>query len=106
MGAIRTQVRRGLPAGLIHRVEDCRCGGCESRSVGLVPCFHSMSVETPSAVLIVMGKAGNPRVDAMLTRPGERHAFSRNLAFLERFLVLYSPDEIAGSLGPATRQRR
>ena len=27
------------------------------------------------------------------------HAFSRNLAFLERFLVLYSPDEIAGSLG-------
>ena len=31
-----------------HSDKDCRCGGCESRSAGLVPCFHSISVETPS----------------------------------------------------------
>ena len=48
MGAIRTQVRQGLPGNLLHSDKDCRCGGPESRSVGLLPCFHSISVETPS----------------------------------------------------------
>jgi hypothetical protein len=31
----------------------------------------------------------------MLLRPGERHTFGRNLAFLERFLVLYAHDEMS-----------
>ena len=46
-----------------------------------------------------MDKAGNPGVNPMLPRPGERHSFGRNLAFLERFLVLDSHDEIAAPLG-------
>ncbi len=46
----------------------------------------------------MVAEAGNPRINAMLPRPGERHSFGRNLAFLERFLVLDSHDEIAGPL--------
>ena len=42
------QVRHGVLGDFIHSDKDCLCGGRESRSVGLVPCFHSMSVETPS----------------------------------------------------------
>jgi hypothetical protein len=48
MSAIRAQVRHGEPGRSIHRDKDRRYDGRESRSVGLVPCFHSMSVETPS----------------------------------------------------------
>ena len=48
MSAIQAQVRHGVSGDFIHSDKDCRCDGRESRSVGLVPCFHSMSVETPS----------------------------------------------------------
>lgn len=46
--AIQAQVRHGVSRDFIHSDKDCLCCGGESRSVGLVPCFHSMSVETPS----------------------------------------------------------
>jgi hypothetical protein len=45
-----------------------------------------------------MGKAGKPGVNPMLPRPSKRHSLGRNLAFLERFLVLYAHDEIAAAL--------
>jgi hypothetical protein len=45
MSAIEAQAVWG---NLIHSDKDCLCDGRESRSVGLVPCFHSISVETPS----------------------------------------------------------
>src|SRR3546814_18184134 len=41
-----------VPGGVLafHSDKDCRCGR-ESRSVGLVPCFHSSKFETPSPSL-------------------------------------------------------
>jgi hypothetical protein len=41
-------VGQALRGNFIHGDKDCLCGGRESRSVGLEPCFYSMSVETPS----------------------------------------------------------
>ena len=43
--AIEARVRQGVQGNRFHR--DCP-RGWESRSIGLVPCFHSISVETPS----------------------------------------------------------
>ena len=48
LGVVKARVRHGMPGILIHSDKDCRCGGWESRSPGLEPCFHSMRVETPS----------------------------------------------------------
>ena len=46
---MKARVRQGVPGNVLafHSDKDCRCGW-ESRSVGLVPCFHSIRVETPS----------------------------------------------------------
>ena len=42
MSAIEAQqVRQAVRGNLIHSDKDRLCGGGESRSVGLVPCFHS-----------------------------------------------------------------
>ena len=46
MSAMKARVRKGVLLAF-HSDKDCRCGR-ESRSVGLVTCFHSMRVETPS----------------------------------------------------------
>jgi len=48
LGAIKA-VRQGVPSNVLtfHGDKDCLCGR-ESWSVGLVPRFHSMRVETPS----------------------------------------------------------
>ncbi len=39
---------RVCSGNFLHGDKDCRWRGCDSLSTGLVPCFHSMSVETPS----------------------------------------------------------
>jgi hypothetical protein len=46
MSAMKARVRQGVLGNVLdfHSDKDCRCGR-ESRSVGLVPCFHSMRVE-------------------------------------------------------------
>jgi hypothetical protein len=59
MSAIRALVRQGVPGGVLafHSDKDCRCGW-ESRSAGLVPCFHSSKFETPSPSLSRCTKPG------------------------------------------------
>jgi hypothetical protein len=43
--ALKALMRKGVQGGSFH--SECP-RGLESRSVGLVPCFHSMMAETPS----------------------------------------------------------
>jgi hypothetical protein len=59
MSAIRALVRQGVPGAVLafHSDKDCRCGR-QSRSVGLVPCFHSSKFETPSPSLSRCTKPG------------------------------------------------
>ena len=49
MSAMKARLRQGVLGNVLafHSDKDCRCG-LESRSLGLVACFHSMRVETPS----------------------------------------------------------